>query len=312
MNDKRRLRTLDLNLLVVFDAVYRERHVTRAAQMLGMSQPALSNALQRLRSALNDELLVKSSTGMEPTQRAIELAVPVQSILAELEDLLANRRFDPKTATGNVTIAAVDYFNIVLLPALALRLSVEAPHITLRIIPTNGRSYELLDIAEADLALASYGEVPRRFNKDTLHSEGYACVLRREHPVLSDGLTPERYAHLRHILHNPGRNPLGSTDQALADLGLQRHIALTVSSFVHAQSILAASDMILTAPNRVARRLANDTRLTIAPCPVAADAKTQNLEMLAHARLGRRSLVDWVRRLIVEIAAESVNGHDEV
>ncbi|SMR81487.1 DNA-binding transcriptional regulator, LysR family [Aliiroseovarius halocynthiae] len=304
MNDKRRLRSLDLNLLVVFEAVYRERHVTRAAEKLGMSQPAMSNALQRLRSTLGDELLVKSPAGMEPTERAVELAVPIQGILAELEDLLANRRFDPATAKGTITIAAVDYFNVILLPPLMQVLSDQAPGVSLRITPTNGRSYELLDVSEADLALASFGDVPVRFQKDVLRNEGYACVLRRDHPaLLSNGLTPKRYAELRHILHSPGKDTRGSTDQALAVLGKQRHVALTVSSFIHAESILTVTDMILTAPRSVAARLAENPALTTIPCPVAVDANVQQLEMLSHTRLGKRPLVAWVRQVLLEIAA---------
>lgn len=302
MNDKRRLRNLDLNLLVVFDAIYRERHVTRAAEKLGMSQPAMSNALQRFRAALGDELFIKSPTGMVPTERAVEFAVPVQSILQELEDLFDNRRFDPATQKGTVTIAAVDYFNLVFLPPLAHLLSEQAPHVALRITPTNGRSEERLDIGEADLALASFGEVSARFQKDILCQEGYVCVLRRDHPVLADGLTPRRYARLRHVLHNPGRDPRGSTDKALAELGLQRHIALTVSSFIHAETILATTDMILTAPESVAMRLVLNPALTTAPCPVAVEDHAQQLEMLSHRKLARRPLVDWVRKSIVKIA----------
>ncbi|MCG3268619.1 LysR family transcriptional regulator [Yoonia sp. I 8.24] len=306
MNDKRHLRTLDLNLLVVFDAVYRERHVTRAAEKLGMSQPAMSNALQRLRSALDDELLVKSPVGMEPTDRAKELAAPIQSILAELEDILGRRQFDPATDTGTVTLAAVDYFNLVLLPPLARFLSHHAPHMTLRVVPTSGRSQELLDLGEVDLVLASFGDVPTRFQKDVLAQEGYACILRHDHPILKQGLTPKRYAQLRHVLHNPGKDPFGSTDKALAALGYERHIALTVNSFTHAESIIATTDMILTAPRGVAMLLAQSPALEIADCPVAVDLSAQQLEMLSHSRRSKRPLVAWVRQVISDIAARQL------
>ena len=304
MNDGFNLRNLDLNLLVVFDTVFRERHVTRAAHKLGMSQPAVSNALQRLRDALKDDLLFKTTAGMEATERAEALAGPIHSIVKELEDILVTRRFDPATASGAVTLATVDYFSVVMLPLLVRLLSEKAPNLTLRIIPTNGQSFALLDRGDADLALASFGSIPSRFQKQALRRESYACVLRHDHPVLEKGLTPKRYAGLRHIIHSPGGDLVGSTDKALSALGLERHIALTISSFIHAEPILTSTEMILTAPASVAKQLSRNPGLKIIDCPVEVEGSAQQLDLMWHSRLGKRPLVDWLKTEIINLASE--------
>ncbi|MFY0680058.1 MAG: LysR family transcriptional regulator [Thalassovita sp.] len=298
MNDKRHLRNIDLNLLVVFDMLYRERHVTRSASKLGMSQPAVSNALQRLRQTLQDDLLIKTPTGMQATDRAIELAGPIRSIVTELEGLFAHRHFDPATAEDEVNLATVDYFNVALLPGLTQILNSQAPNMTLRVVPTNGRSYELLDLGEADLTFASFDDPPARFDKCTLRSEGYACILRRDHPSLTQGLTAQHYAELRHILHSPSGDVRGATDAALADQGLRRHIALTVSSFLHAETILSTTDMIMTAPVSVTNRLAQNPALCVVPCPVEVKHSAQRLDMLWHRQFGNRPVIDWLRTKI--------------
>lgn len=303
MNEEFHLRNLDLNLLVVFDAVFRERHVTRAAAILGMSQPAVSNALQRLRDALQDDLLIKTSAGMKATERATELAGPIRSIIKELEDVLANRQFDPASASGVITVATVDYFNVILMPPLVQLLSKKAPNLTLRIIPTNGQSMELLDRGDTDLAIASFDKIPTRFQKRTLRCERYTCVVRRGHPVLEEGLTAERYAALRHVLHSPGGDLRGSTDSALAELGLVRHVAVTLSSFIHADAILSTTDMILTAPLSVAAKLTQNPALTMVPCPVEVEGAAQQLDMLWHRRLGTRTKVEWLRAEIDQLAS---------
>ncbi|MEP3297656.1 MAG: LysR family transcriptional regulator [Pseudoruegeria sp.] len=303
MNDELNLRTLDLNLLVVFDAVFRERHVTRAAEKLGMSQPAVSNALQRLRMALKDDLLIKTPAGMEATERAIELAGPIHTMVRDLEDILSPRRFDPATVRGTITVASVDYFNVVIMPDLAQMMYLEAPNMTLQLIPTNGQSVDLLDSGKADLALASFGSVPARFEKQTLRTEGYACVLRHDHPVLTEGLTAQKYAALKHVLHSPGGDLRGSTDDALARLGLKRHIALTVSSFLNAQTVLLKTEMILTAPKSVTTILAQNPRLSEIQCPVEVASSAQNLDMLWHRSFGKRPAVAWLRQAILRLTS---------
>lgn len=296
MNDMRNLRNLDLNLLVIFDAVYRERHVTRAADRLNMSQPAVSNALQRLRHSLRDELFVKTQQGIEPSERAHGLATPIRAILKELGEVLAHQSFDPATTDGEITIAAVDYVDIALLPELVTVISQKAPGVRLRMIPTHGRSYDLLDRGEADIALASYGTVPSRFRKETLKRETYVCVMRAEHPAAQGPFDAHDYAAFDHVLQSPKGDLRGSTDAALEAQGLKRQVKVSLSSFAHAPDILAATDMVLTAPRSVAEALCTDQRLAMRPCPVAVDEAAQRLDMLWHNRLGARPLAEWMRQ----------------
>lgn len=296
MNNVRNLRNLDLNLLVIFDAVYRERHVTRAAERLNMSQPAVSNALHRLRHSLKDDLFIKTQQGIDPTERAHRLATPIRAILKELEEVLAHQSFDPFASDGEITIAAVDYVNIALLPELLTVLSKKAPGLRVRMMPTHGRSYDLLDRGEADIALASFDSVPSRFRKETLKIEDYVCVVRSDHPVLSKSFDAAAYAGLDHILQSPKGDLKGSTDKSLSELGLERKVKLSISSFAHAPEILVSTDMVLTAPRSVAQTLCKDMRLSMCPCPVAVDEAAQRLDMLWHNRLGSRPLAEWIRQ----------------
>lgn len=296
------LRNFDLNLLVVFDMIYSELHITRAASKLAMSQPAVSNALNRLRGQLNDELFVRTAHGLEPTEQAIEISGLVKTILKDVDYIAKSPTFDAKTVRGTLTIAAVDIFNVVLLPPLAERLQELAPHLVVRILPTQGRSYELLDRCEADIVFASFSTVPKRFGVKTILNDDYVCLLRDNHPFADKTLTAKDYADLRHVLHSPGGDLNGATDKALQAQGLTRRVVITVNNFVTAVPLLENSDMIMTAPRMAAEQLTVRNKLKIVPCPVKTDEVVGKLDLLWHRRLGNRKLTQWVIEQLEDIA----------
>lgn len=302
------LRSLDLNLLTVFDAVYAERNVTRAAKRVGLSQPAVSNALSRLRGHLKDELFLRGPEGLRPTPRAMELADPIRSILVELERVLNPVAFDPATSSRTFRIAAVDYFTVVIAPSLLKIVTVEAPGVRVQIVPSVGHSFEALDRGEIDFASAAFGDPPERFGHVPLIEDSYSCLVRKEHRLTSHRLTLKRYAAASHILMSPSGDARGFVDDSLMEFGLTRHVAMVVSHFAAAPPIVAESDLILTAPTRVLRRLLND-RLRILKSPVQTPPAFRCLDLIWHDRLARHPALDWFRAAIERAAVDQNDAH---
>jgi len=296
------LRSLDLNLLVVFDAVFAERNITRAGLKIGLSQPAVSNALTRLRGHLKDELFLRSPRGLRPTPRAIEIAGPIHAMLTDLERVLDPAAFDPATAVRSFTVAAVDYFTIVVAPRLAALLAREAPGIDLRIVPTAGQAMDLLDRGEIDLAAAAFGDVPARFAHRTVVQDDYACMVASGHPFAKAPPTLRAYAAARHLLVSPRGDARGFVDDKLAEKGLTRQVAVSVNHFSAAPGIVAGTDLVLTAPRRVLDAFAS-RRTAVFDCPVAAPRAFRRLDILWHERLSRHPAQAWFREKLAAAAA---------
>jgi DNA-binding transcriptional LysR family regulator len=297
------LRALDLNLLVVFDAVFLEKNITRAGLRVGLSQPAVSNALTRLRGHMKDELFLRGPEGLRPTPRALELAPAIRAILSELERVLDPQAFDPATAMRSFTVAAVDYFSVVIAPALLGILTREAPGIRLQIMPSVGRTFEALDHGEIDFGAASFGDAPDRFGYHRLIEDSYSCVVRRGHPLAGE-LDLRRYAQAAHLLVSPRGDARGFADDELAKAGLTRHVALVINHFAAAPSIVAQSDLVLTAPTLILKRLLTD-RLVLLPSPVAAPMAFRHLDLIWHDRLVRHPAHLWFRDAIIRAGSEA-------
>lgn len=298
------LRKLDLNLLVVFDAIYAERQITMAGHRVGLSQPAVSNALRRLRDVLEDELFTRGPDGLLPTARAQELAGPVHQILEELSQVLDQRPFDPTTARGVISVATVDLFEALLVPALAVALADRAPGVNLRLVPTAGRSYEMLDRGEVDLAVASFGALPKRFRKQICAIAEYGCVMRAGHPLSQKELTVEDYAGARHVLLNPKGDRRGWADDGLEALGLERQVCLTVTNFMSARRILLETDAIMTAPQPMVDHMAKELDLVGCACPLVAPDAYKSLDVIWHKRLFSHPLGVWFTDLIAEVSEQ--------
>jgi DNA-binding transcriptional LysR family regulator len=295
------LRRIDLNLLVVFDAVMQDKSVTRAAERVFLTQSAVSSALGRLREQLGDELFIRGPGKLRPTPRALELEEPVRALLAELQDLLAPASFDPAHEQRSFTIATNDYFTAVVAPPLARRLAQTAPGVDLRIVPTGGRPLEMLDSREADLVCTSWNRPPERFAIETLLEDDYVCLVRRDHPFATKPPTLAQFAKAKHVLVSPRGDARGFVDEKLAEKGLTRRIALTVNHFAAAPQIVAETDAVLTVPRLIAQRFAPPRATAMFGCPVPVPAALTRMSMIWHDRLARHPSHAWLRQTLREV-----------
>jgi DNA-binding transcriptional LysR family regulator len=297
------LRRVDLNLLPIFDALMRERNVTRAADKVGLSQPAFSNALARLRGFFEDDLFLRGPDGMRPTARALELADQVHEALAAIDAALDPVRFDPATAHRTFNVETNDYVVSAFFPALMQLLRVEAPGVDVRVTPQTGRSFERLDAQDIDLAISAFGDPPDRFGVEALSRDGYGVVMRKTHPLADDKLTLARYAGAIHVLVTPRGDPRGFIDEQLAERGLTRRIGLTVNQFASALPVVVGSDLIATLPLRIAQIGAKRFGLVLKDAPLLPPRGFQEVQMIWHKRLGAHPANSWFRSAMLRAAA---------
>ncbi|MCJ1960557.1 LysR family transcriptional regulator [Novosphingobium mangrovi (ex Hu et al. 2023)] len=294
----------DLNLLPIFVALMEERNVTRAAQRVGMTQPALSNALSRLRVMLQDQLFIRERYGIQPTPIALELAPRIAEALAKLDDaVLGQQAFDPAKAERVFTIAPNGYVEFVLVPAVVARLQQVAPGIKLRLTPYGN------DLAETGvvsgttaLVLGRIVDPPDNLVVQHLMDESLACAVRADHPTVGDTMTRAQFEALKHVnIMPPGRMRAGLF-QALAQQDLKREVAISVTNFFAVAEMVAATDYCATLPSLICQRLRQDPRLKILPTPV--DLGTFPVEMAWHVRYRQDPAHRWFRGLIADVVRE--------
>jgi DNA-binding transcriptional LysR family regulator len=262
------LRAIDVNLLVVLEGLLAESHVTQAAVRLGMSQPAVSRALGRLRKLLKDPLLVRGSGGLVPTARAKALQPKLTALLAGVRNIVRSEAFDPLQARGTFTLAATDHQTILLLPHLMARLTREAPGIDVRIVRLGGDTSREIAEGRVDIALGiEENELPRKFYRDRLFKDRFVTLLRKGHPAVKDW-SIDRYLALNHVLVTINDDGRGAIDAILERSKHKRRIALRLPHFVAAMNIVALSDLVVTVPETIARHFAKGFKLEILETPV--------------------------------------------
>lgn len=297
-----RLATTDLNLLVAFDALVAEGNVTRAAERVGLTQPAMSHALARLRKVVGDPLFLRTPQGMTPTPRAVELVEPVRRALAEIERALHQpHRFDPAGAQRTFTLACVDFGSLVVLPPLLARLRKEAPGVDLVVRQLRNESIEK-QLADGDVDLAIsvlYGQDDAWMVSRRLFDDRFVCVLREGHPALAAPLDLDAFCALDHALIAPRGRRGGFVDTALARLGRRRRVALAIPHFLAAPIVIAGSDLILTLPERIARSFAAMLPLRIVDPPLEVEGFTMSAYW--HELAARDTAHAWLRGLVVDV-----------
>jgi len=304
------LSALDLNLLVVLEALLEERHVTRAGRRVGLSQPATSNALSRLREMLGDELLVRVGRELQLTPRAEQLRAAVGEALSALRRALeAPQPFEPASCQEVFRLGMSDYAAWLLLPGLRRRLAEVAPVTTLLVLPLEARAAAAkLAHREIDLGIDVLGELATELPRRELLLDSFVCVLSRQHPLARRRLTLESFIAWPHLLISPGGQRQGAVDRQLEQLGLQRRVVMTVPHFLMAPHLVAGSDLLCVLPGRVARRLAEPLGLLLRPPPLPLPGF--NLSMVWHPRLERAAAQAWLRQLVVQVASEEADaGH---
>lgn len=295
-------RTLDLNLLVVFDAVANERSATRAALKLNMTQPAISHALARLPGALRDELFVCTPDGMEPTPFAERLAGPVRAALESLGTALEGAaEFDPATAERGFSIAADNRAALVLAAPLAAAVAAEAPGVSLSVRPSGTLDLaERLDRGELDLALGGLAAPGERFSDVSLFENGFAALVRRGHPASVDGaISVEALSAYPHLSLSSTGEETGFVDAELERHGLARRVAFS-GPLLAAPAALAQSEMVAVIGELAAREFARSAPLEVLRLPFASPRLLT--AMLWHRRLDDVPAHRWLRTLVLRVA----------
>lgn len=296
------LAKVDLNLLVVFDALLAERHVTRAAAKIGLTQPATSHALKRLRVLFDDPLFVRSSHGMLPTPAALEAEPAIRSVLAQISDVLhTERSFAPARSDRQFVLGLSDYAALVLLPRLTARLDAEAPGVTLLIRSTSHTiGHAMLDDGSVELIAGNFPAPPPHVREELLYEEDFLCACRDDHAAVADPPDLDRYLALRHLHVSTKGRTHSYVDAALAEKGLTRHVAATVGHFLMAPVLAGSSTLVATEPRRLLEALADRLALKLFEPPV--DIPTFEVVQAWHARHEADPGHVWLRRLLKELA----------
>lgn len=296
---------IDLNLLVAFDALMSERNVTRAAAQVGVSQPAMSAALSRLRRLFNDPLFLRSAAGLLPTPRARDLAEPLSQALKQIEStLLRKTQFAPAQATLTFHAGLSDYPAFVLLPPLLQGVCKEAPRVSLSIHAFNDRN-DAVELLHAGAIDAAIGVAPthadsRILSRAILRDE-FVTIVSRDHPASRRGMDMKTFLALPHVLASPEGDRHGIVDQALAQQGRKRRVALTLPEMFAVPAIVARTHMTATVMKRVALCSPAFRRLVLFPPPVVLPAI--EFHLIWHRRSDTSPAQRWLRELIATTAA---------
>lgn len=306
-------RTLDLNLLRVFDQVMAERNLTRAARNLAMTQPAVSNALNRLREALGDRLVARSGYGVEPTPRALALWPAIADALRQLETSITPGQFVAAEATTTFNLAMADATAAALMPGLVEILEADAPGVSMRTVPLTTRDpRRLLDEGQIDVAVGFFPAVlaaltaqgesggMAAFDYQRLYDGEYVCVMRIDHPLAKGSMTLKRYLSARHLLVSFSGRPFGFMDEALASLGKKRRVVLTVNQFFTAGRVVANSDLLTVLPRHFVGATGRSDQLALRELPF--DVPPVHVDALWHRRQGQRSDHAWLRLALATAA----------
>ena len=288
MND---LRRIDLNLLVILDALLSEQHVTRAAERLHLSQPAVSHALARLRDLLGDPLLVRQGGSLVPTARALELAAPLAEALAQVQALLAPNRFDPASAKRRFRLSMSDNSAAIFLPGLVRTLRREAPGIDLQIIQASreGMVDGVLN-GDLDLAAGVFPDTPAELRTTPLFEEHYTCLVDRNSLPADGALDLATYLSRPHVLLEMRGSGTPEIERALTAIRQRRHVAVSLPHWSVAPQLIEGTDLILTVSSR---GLLNIDHQALVAVPPPFHIPSFAVELAWHARRGGDAGLQW-------------------
>lgn len=298
------LREIDLNLLLVFDQMLKQKRVSDVAATLGLSQPAISNALARLRRLLGDELFLRTPHGMEPTRLASELADPVGFALAGLHTALNHRLlFDPGSSNRTFTLAMTDIGEIYFLPTLMEELARVAPGVTMSTVRnTNVNLRDEMEAGHIDLAIGFLPQLKAGFFQRGLFKQRYVCIFRKGHPLDKRKVSLADFSSADHVVVVSEGTGHGKVDELLERSGVLRNVRLTVPHFVAVGHILHHSDMVATVPERLAQALVKPFELAYASHPAGLPEIAIN--MFWHAKFHKDPANEWLRRLVFRMHSD--------
>jgi DNA-binding transcriptional LysR family regulator len=293
------LRAVDLNLLVALDALLRETHVTRAAESIGLSQPAMSNALSRLRRIFNDELLVRTASGMRPTARALELIAPVRDVLRQIERVLdSDVAFNASKSARTFVIRMSDLLSLLILPGFLKDVSGEAPAVKFEVVhlsPT--ATMEALEKDEVDVAVSMGLEPSRSIKSQVLFGDQMVCVMSKSHPLARGPLKVESFLKERHLKISMSPTDLRFVDAALARRQLKRDVAINVPHWLVVPSVLARTNFLAVMPGRLAKAIGHP-ELVVRELPFPSSRFDWTVYW--HRRHESNPALHWVRTRLIE------------
>ncbi|MCC8962550.1 LysR family transcriptional regulator [Bradyrhizobium sp. Pear76] len=300
-------RTLDLNLLKVFEALMTEGSVTRAASALTMTQPAVSNALARLRDALGDPLFVRTASGIRPTQRAVALWQPIGDALEHVRHALDEDAFDPRRTEAEFSLSMSDYVSSLVMPRLINRFSEIAPSARIHTLPNTILEIgDRLEDNRVDCVLSVYvneaQQPPAVIRSRSLWTVEYACMMRRDHPLANrKRLSTRSFLNAKHVDVSLAGKTLPTYDQFLASRGLSRNLVTTVNHYNAAYEIVRQSDLIAVLPRDLSAQSRHAPHLHAVPVPLPAPPRIVSL--FWHQRNDTVPAQRWLRETLVEMFA---------
>ena len=306
------LSEIDLNQLVLFQQLMVERRVSRVAEKLGLTQPAVSNTLAKLRRQFGDDLFVRTPTGMMPTPFAEQLAEPVGYALGMIHSgLNQHSRFDPASAKRSVAIGMTDIGEIVFLPALVERLRQEAPGVALSTVRTTATNLrDDMESGKVDLAIGPLPQLKAGFFQRRLFRQRYVCLFRKGHPLDRKRISVADFKAAEHLVIVSAGTGHGKVDELILRAGVERNVRLTVPHFVSVGHLLRRTDMVATVTERLAQSLAEPFDLTHRPHPV--DLPEVAINVFWHAKVHRSPLHQWLRGVVLDLFGEDRPTPDRI
>lgn len=306
-----RFRNVDLNLLKVFYAIYCEQNISKAAQILCVSQPAVSNALKRLREMYNDPLFIRTSDGMMPSPKAQELAQPIEDALRYLEKTLAiEERFRPEISSRTFTVALTDYGEFYFLPRLVRKLAEQAPGIEVICLPNPGATLAVeLRAGTVDLAWDWVRIDDQDYHNEALFEDVGYCLVRKNHPDINGELSLDQYLAAEHVALRPTRSHQPRIEQSLERQGLQRKVVVEVSHLTVLPGVVSNTNLIATMPKRLAQLYAKYMDLQALKNPVYDDSVI--VYQMWHNHFADDEGHQWFRRLAKQIALADSPAHED-
>jgi DNA-binding transcriptional LysR family regulator len=300
----RHVRSVDFRLLLAFDALVTERHVSRAAAAVGLSQPAMSHALAKLRQLFDDPLLTRTSTGFEPTPKALELIEPVREAIRQVDRLFTEgSSFDPRSSSDAFAVRMGDLNEVLFFPQLLHMLQERAPNMTLTVEHLSpSETVRALEASAIDFAVSALIKHSKSVHSIELAKDRMVCVMRKGHPAADSRLSMRAFLSLRHLRIVQSAGDMRFVEEALSRRGLQRRIMATTPHWLAASYMVERSDLVTALPESMMRRLNRDGRFVVRPLPVGGNEFSWRLYW--HRRYDARPAHRWIRELFVAAASE--------
>jgi DNA-binding transcriptional LysR family regulator len=296
------LKSVDLNLLVSFDALVSERNVSRAAEKLGMTQSALSHALKRLRVTFGDPLMRRGPRGMEPTERALSLRQPVKDVLADIHSIISTKiGFDPTTTRRTFKLSMSDAMSVEALPLIVRLLRKQAPNVDLLVTTSGPRdACARIDDDDVEMAIGVFPHLPAGLLDRELYRDNLVCVADKDHPLLKRGRMDEKsYLACPHVTVAPNLDSGIQLDDIFAAMGLVRRVVATVPHYLAVPALIRGTDLVASTRRRLVKVLRTSSGLVVFPIPVTMRVPELSFRQIWHRRYDGDAGHRWLRDLIL-------------